>query len=158
MVPTEEMNAALDQATDQVHASPSGNVRCCDECGTPMVTTPALRCRDCGERLYLRCFVRRAGNGCFIAECIDLDISAEGDTLKAAIAGLQDALCGYLDVAITTDSQGLALRPSPLTHRARYHLEYLKYRVAKRLFPRNIPKKEKKEKFYQFDTASYSHC
>ena len=59
----------------------------------------------------------------WIAECIDLDLSAEGPTLELALGGLQDAMIGYLTVALQSDPTGLIPRKSPLLpNRLRYRL------------------------------------
>jgi len=84
---------------------------------------------------YLRCFVRRS-QGVYIAECLDLDISAEAATVHQAIAGLQDAVIGYLEVIFDgqPEKAQLVMRPSPFSHWLRYYFERTKYRVAARLF------------------------
>jgi ribosomal protein S27AE len=115
-------------ATDEiveVQSSPSLEVRHCPKCGKPVITAPALQCAECGSVKRLRCFVRRVSD-CYVAECIDLDISTESATLEGAIAGLQDAMHGYLGIVLDTNTSGLVLRPSPLTHRIRYYVEYTK--------------------------------
>ena len=109
--------------TDAIVSSPSREVRRCERCGKPIITAPGLRCPECGAVRRLRCFVRRATN-CYLAECIDLDISVEGDTLEGAIKGLQDAMDIYLAEAVESD--GRILRPSPFSHRLRYYLEDFK--------------------------------
>jgi predicted RNase H-like HicB family nuclease len=143
-------------ATDEIvieESSPSREVRHCDKCGLPMITAHALQCKDCGAVTYLRCFVRRVSD-CYVAECIDLDISAEGETLESAIAGLQDAMDGYLGVALDTNTSGPVVRPSPWTHRARYYVEYAKDALSARLFrPR-----ARTEKFYAVSVGTASHC
>lgn len=116
-------------ATDEINAetlsSPSREVRRCDRCQEPVITAPALQCPQCGGVTRLRCFVRHVDNT-YVAECIDLDITAEAGTLEGAIAGLQDAMDGYLGAAIDTNTSSIILRPSPLLHRIRYALEYAK--------------------------------
>ena len=97
---------------------------------------------NCLSADTLRCFVRRDSSGCYVAECIDLDICAEAETVVAAISGLQDAMKGYLLVVLDNPATNQAvsveaaslLRPSPLSHRIRYYFEYLKYRVAELIF------------------------
>src|SRR5258708_1724454 len=124
MIATEE-SVAKNQLTEGAPVSESSTVHSCPECGRPVITTPALHCSKCGDKHHLRCFVRKVGADCFVAECIDLDITVEAKTLTGAIAGLQDAMRGYLDVVFEsqdTDTQGIVLRPAPLSHRIRYHL------------------------------------
>jgi hypothetical protein len=114
--------------------TPSSDVHYCDGCGQPTIAAPVLKCKCCGEVLRLRCFVYSAEDQKFRAECIDLDIVAEGNTQKAAITGLQDALRGYMEVAFDGGpTDGLLLRPSPISHRLRYYLQYLTDIVAARL-------------------------
>jgi hypothetical protein len=108
----------------------------------------------------LRCFVRRGRGGRYIAECIDLDLGAESDTLEGAIEGLGDAIVGYLMVVlegVETEQEAptAVLRPAPLAHRLRYQLGYLKYRIA-HIFRREP---HKKERFYSAPFGlSASHC
>ena len=118
-------------ATDAIAvSSPSREVRHCESCGKPLITVPGLRCPGCGAVRQLRCFVRRASD-CHIAECIDLDICAEGDTPEAAIKGLQDAMDIYLADAM--EANGLVLRPSPFLHRVCYYFERAKGALSSRL-------------------------
>lgn len=86
-----------------------------------MIAVPALRCAHCGETHALRCFYyKRQGRYC--AECVDLDLLSLGKTPEEAIARLQEAMLGYLQVAFEGPStKGLVLRPSPLGHRIYYH-------------------------------------
>lgn len=98
----------------------------CPSCGQPMIAVPVLQCADCREEHPLRCFTYRPRGGPFIAECIDLDLLAQGDTVEEAIGKLQEAMFSYLDVAFADEStKGLVLRPSPLSHRVRYYLHRL---------------------------------
>ncbi len=84
------------------------------------------------QYIVLRCFVYAVSENLYRAECIDLDITAEGATEIQARSGLQDALFGYLNVVCASqDLRGknirqLILRPSPLAHRIRYYLSRLK--------------------------------
>jgi len=57
----------------------------------------------------------------FTAECIDLDLIAKAPTAHKAFESLKTAITGYLDVAISGDVEGLIPRPSPRSHRLRYH-------------------------------------
>jgi hypothetical protein len=144
-------------ATDEIveaQASPSCEVHHCDNCGQPVITAPALQCAECGSVIRLRCFVRPVSD-CYVAECIDLDISVEAKTLKGAIAGLQDAMLGYLGVVLDTNTSGLVLRPSPLTHRIRYYIEYAKNVVG----VLSSRPRERAEKFFTVEPfANTVHC
>jgi hypothetical protein len=137
MIMTEEV--ATNQAVESAPVSESSSIHYCELCGGAMIAAPALQDAEDGTMLPLRCFVRRNSSGCYVAECIDLDICAEAETLETAIVGLQDAMKGYLLVVFdgaATDGDGAisVLRPSPLSHRIRYHIEYLKYRVFELIF------------------------
>jgi hypothetical protein len=81
----------------------------------------------------VRCFVYSVNDKCYRAECIDLDITAEGTTERAAKRGLRDAMVGYLNVVCDGHIDDLRdgdekafrkliLRPAPLTHRIHYYL------------------------------------
>jgi hypothetical protein len=122
MVATED--TATNEATG-VPTSAGSTVHRCEGCGGVTITAPTLRCSGCGGKHYLRCFVRRSGDT-YVAECIDLDITAESSTVEGAICGLQDAMCGYLSVVFdggpNLDTRGLVLRPAPLSHRIRYEI------------------------------------
>jgi hypothetical protein len=156
MIATDE-TLATNQAAENARASEGSTVYYCERCGSPMIAAPALYNED-GSIVVLRCFVR-LGNGCFVAECIDLDISAEADTLEAAIAGLQDAMTGYLEVAfegLATDEKPSVLRLSPLSHRIRYHLDYFKYRLVEFIFRTHG---SATKKFYEVPSGMVrSHC
>jgi hypothetical protein len=89
--------------------------------------------------IKLRCFVRRLGSGRFLAECIDLDLGAEAESIDSAKASLTDAIVGYLMVmleGIQTEEQfpEAILRRSPLTHRLRYYFEYWRFRLGAAVF------------------------
>jgi hypothetical protein len=93
---------------------------------TPVVERPA---KSVSTRL--RCFVHAVGPKCYLAECIDLDISAEGATEKEARRGLREAMLGYISVACEGQSvddfdeksfRKLILRPSPVRHRLHYYV------------------------------------
>jgi hypothetical protein len=71
----------------------------------------------------------------YLAECIDLDIAAEGATEKEARRGLRDAMLGYLSVVcdgqLLQDAneeafRKLILRPAPFTHRIHYYIGKMK--------------------------------
>jgi hypothetical protein len=129
---------ATNQATDGVH--------CSERSGDSQDRESPL------SVLHLRCFVRRVGSDCYLAECVDLDISAEAITLDAAVAGLEDAVCGYLHVAFDQDTNAPAnvLRPSPLRHRIRYYFEYLKHWVSALFLP---PSRRVSSRFFQIPTS-----
>lgn len=76
----------------------------------------------CSYRLVFRCMVYLDRPGEYTAECIDLDIMARGSNPHKAFDSLIDAVSGYLSVALKGDCVGLIPRPSPIGHRARYHL------------------------------------
>jgi len=102
-----------------------------------MLSAPALRDAESGELHYLRCFVRRSyGQGVYIAECLDLDISTESATVEQAIVGLQDAVTGYVEVIFEgqPEKAQLVMRPSPYSHWLRYYFERTKYRMAASVF------------------------
>jgi hypothetical protein len=149
---------ATNQAPEGIPHSAGSAVSYCEHCGNPFIAVPALQTVEGRTLVQLRCFARRASSGCYVAECIDLDIAAEAPTLKGAIAGLQDAMRGYLLLALDgPDTNGIrdVIRPSPLSHRIRYHFEYLKGWVSARLLPsdaRSTPR------FFQFPLFSRSHC
>jgi hypothetical protein len=84
------------------------------------------------HKLTLRGLVYPDG-GSYIAECIDLNIMVQRDSAKEAANSLADAIQGYLDTVLSNKSdldrfvrdgrvEGLIPRPSPLPHRARYHM------------------------------------
>ncbi len=154
MSPTEQI--ATNQAVD-APCSPASEVHACEKCGEPLITAPALECERCGAIIRLHCFARRVSADCYVAECIDLDISAEGETLKEAIGGLQDAMQGYLNVVLDNrdpNTVGIVLRPSPLTHRIRYYFDYAKHRIRESLFNAD----HRPEKFYNVLVPSHSRC
>jgi hypothetical protein len=129
-------------------SSPASEVHYCQGCGKPMIAAPTFKCACCGEVIRLRCVTFRSG-GSFVAECIDLDITAEGATEKAAISGLQDAMQGYLSVVFDgqdkADTRGLIPRPSPWSHRVRYQLESAKD-IVRAIFTDH--RRHTAEKFY----------
>jgi hypothetical protein len=152
MLATEETTIAANEAAN-VPTSASSTVHRCEECGGLTITAPALRCSGCGEKHYLRCFVRQAGDT-YVAECVDLDITAESSTVEGAIGGLQDAMCGYLAVVFdggpNMDTRGLIPRLAPLSHRIRYEI----YKAIARVFNPHGRVKT----VYDFDVFSNSPC
>ena len=109
----------------------------CPDCGGPLIRVPVLACTRCGEKHSLRCFTYSPRRDQYVAECIDLDLLAQGGTLEEAIGKLQEAMFSYLEVAFTGEStKGLVLRPSPLSHRLRYYLHRLRCGFPPRLHSR----------------------
>lgn len=105
----------------------------CPDCGGPLLRVPVLICAHCDQEHPLRCFTYRSRQGEYVAECVDLDLLAQGNTLEEAIGKLQEAMFSYLEVAFAGDStKGLVLRPSPLSHRLRYYLHRLRGALAPR--------------------------
>ena len=157
MIATEEI--VSNQPVESAPVSQGSGVHYCEHCGLPTIAAPTLQNAEDGSLLQLRCFVRRGSPNYYIAECIDLDISSEAETPEAAIAGLQDAMKGYLLVVLDglgTDEAPSVLRPSPLSHRIRYSFECMKYKVVELIF-RTHGRTE--EKFYQVSSGMIrSHC
>jgi hypothetical protein len=113
-----------------------GSAPLCPDCGHPML--PAGLESDEGSDLRFRCFVRKGGERGYIAECVDLDLAAESDTWDGAVSGLHDAIVGYLMVVLDGVETEQAvpqtiLRPSPLSHRIRYHVGYWRNRLIRLL-------------------------
>jgi predicted RNA-binding Zn-ribbon protein involved in translation (DUF1610 family) len=94
----------------------------CPGCGEPIISLPVLQCPHCGKVRALRAWSCHPKPGLYRAECIDLDLVAEGKTLTEVIGGLQDAVDGYLKVAFAGPIKGLVFRKSPLWNRVRYYL------------------------------------
>jgi hypothetical protein len=102
---------------------------------------------------HVRCFVYSVGDKCYRAECIDLDIAAEGSTEREARRGLRDAMFGYLSVVCEEEEQSLRvadektfrkiiLRPAPVTHRIHYYIG----KVHQAAFPKD--QNHRKDRFY----------
>ena len=93
----------------------------CPGCGEPLIAVPILACADCGKARPLRAFAHKRRDGGFIAECVDLDLLSQGETVEEAIVRLQEAMAAHLEAAFSGPStRGLVLRPSPWTHRLHY--------------------------------------
>jgi hypothetical protein len=76
--------------------------------------------------ITLRCYAYRHA-GAWIAECVDLDLMVKSRTPEGAAEGLRDAMTGYLKTVVAGGNlDGLVPRPSPLSHRMRYHWFCLK--------------------------------
>ncbi len=71
--------------------------------------------------IKLRCMSYKAKQNLYLAECIDLDITVQARSQEEAWEKLQDAVKGYIQVALEGDTQGLLHRPSPLSHQIRYY-------------------------------------
>jgi hypothetical protein len=84
--------------------------------------------------LVMRCVVFQSKAGEYTAECIDLDMLTKAPTAHEALRGLKQAMQGYLLVALDGDLKGLVPRPSPPSHRARYH--FFALRAALGLTPK----------------------
>ena len=124
-----------------------------------MISAPVLVCGHCGAERTLRCFVYRADDHRFIAECVDLDILSEGESEEEAIGGLQEAMHGYLSVVFDGSSkEGLLLRKSPVSRRLRYYWYRLKDAVATRLNPERRAKESHAFCFHDFKEGRLSHC
>lgn len=139
-------------------------VHTCSQCGALCVAEPALKCRQCGEVLRLRCFYYRDGSK-YVAECIDLDLAVERDTAADAVGELQVAMYGYLEAVFDGQSiKGLVPRPSPLSHRIRYHLEHFKASLSYRLRVKGKKRSSKDHSYPErvsyvfFEVPSGTHC
>jgi hypothetical protein len=73
------------------------------------------------QSFVLRCMVYPNKPGEYTAECIDLDIMVRASTPQEALHDIRAAIRGYLTVVLAGDTAGLLPRPSPLSHRIRYH-------------------------------------
>jgi hypothetical protein len=80
----------------------------------------------CKEQRF-HCYAYAASKGRYIAECLDLDIIVEENTLHKAVSGLNDAVKGYLAVALEGDTKGLVPRKSPLKRRLMYRYRVLAF-------------------------------
>jgi hypothetical protein len=99
--------------------------------------------------MCFRCFVYAGSPDKFVAECIDLDIAVEEASFNRAVRSLNEAVEGYLSVALEGDVRGLIPRPSPLSHRLLYHYRAFVYRLLARKRPR---------KWKQFELGRPSLC
>lgn len=82
-------------------------------------------------KFTLRCYVYKRRDQ-WVAVCIDLDLIVKADTPDVAARSLYEALAGYLKTVEEGDPEGLIPRPSPLSHRLRYHWFCLKAAFATR--------------------------
>jgi len=71
-----------------------------------------------------RCFIyHQKSTGLYVAECIDLDIMVKAKKPNKALHDLEDAVKGYIEVAIATGAEAeLIPRRSPILHRVFYNL------------------------------------
>jgi hypothetical protein len=76
--------------------------------------------------LVLRCMVFKNDQNEYTAECVDLNLLVYGKTPHSALDSLRGAMVGYLAVAFAGDPTGLVPRPSPFSHRAKYHFYALR--------------------------------
>lgn len=80
----------------------------------------------------LRCYVyHHKSTGMFVAECIDLDLMVKSRKANKAIRELQDAIAGYVKVAVESGlSEELIPRRSPFSHRLHYSFVRLAPRLS----------------------------
>ena len=84
--------------------------------------------------IALRCLVYLRSAGFYVAECIDLDLIAQGKTADLAMKSLHSAMAGYLKVVLADPNNidGLLPRRSPLRNRLRYHWYLLRAQITRR--------------------------
>ena len=123
----------------------------CLNCQQPIIHLPVLTCAHCDRIYNLRSFYYSPSPGEWVADCVDLDLMAQGKTPDEAIGKLQEAVHGYIKVAFDGESvKGLVLRPSPLSHRIRYYMSVTKERL-KYAFARH-------RHYMPASTKRLSHC
>jgi predicted RNase H-like HicB family nuclease len=123
----------------------------CLNCQQPVINLPVLQCAHCSKIHILRSFYYSPEPGLWVAECVDLDLTAEGKAPDEAIGKLQEAVFGYLQLAFEGESvKGLVLRPSPLSHLLRYYLSAVRER-ARNMFARH-------RHYMPVSTKRLSHC
>lgn len=149
---------ATEETTNSAPVLGGSSVHHCPHCGAAAIAAPCLENVESGETCALCCFVRRSYglHGGYVAECLDLDISASAPTVDQAIAGLQDAMVGYLDIAFEGQPTSIkaVLRPAPASHWLRYFLEQSKYRLAASVSESFQTRKNKL--FYK--VSPFTHC
>ena len=149
---------ASEETTNSAPVTEGSSVHHCPQCGVAAIAAPCLENVESGEVLELRCFVRRSygRSGGYIAECLNLDISSAAPTVEQAIAGLQDAMVGYLDVILEGQPTSIkdVLRPAPASHWLLYLLEQTKYRMAASISV--YFQARKKKRFYK--VSPFTHC
>jgi predicted RNase H-like HicB family nuclease len=129
-------------------------VKHCPICGEPLIALPILKCAHCGKEVRLRCFTYSPVRGKYIAECVDLDLLAQGNNREQAIGKLQEAMFSYLEVAFEEKStRSLVPRLSPLSHRIRYYCQFSICRLRSVFGKRHIIQNDK-----DTWTLHFSHC
>jgi hypothetical protein len=112
----------------------------------------------------VRCFVYAVNSKCYRAECIDLDVVAEGKTEREARRGLRDAMMGYLTVvcdgqlSLDADEKAirkLIVRPSPMSHRIHYYVGKMRQILQQAVSAKR--QAYTKERFYTIP-APFCHC
>jgi len=81
--------------------------------------------------IYLRCFAKKE-NTSWHAFCIDLNLSAEGDSLNEAREKLHSMIGYYVQEAFCEDKdhiEDLFPRPSPFSYRFMYHALSLRIKL-----------------------------
>lgn len=87
---------------------------------------------QCSRSLTLRCLAYRDSIS-YVAECLDLNLLVRRESAEQAMQSLEEAIRGYLLSVLDTKQDlqrfvktgsidGLLPRPSPLSHRIRYHM------------------------------------
>ena len=96
-------------------------------------------CPACGQEhefLVFRAYARPSlRDRRVVAECVDLDITVEADTLAEARRSLEHAVDGYLQIAFErVDFGDLVPRYSPLANRIKYRLWVAAYKCVGLVF------------------------
>ena len=85
------------------------------------------------DELVLRCYAYEHHGG-YRAECIDLDIMVERESLSGTVEALNDAVASYVEAVNERGwTDELIPRPSPLARRLRYHLRTMPWRIPRSL-------------------------
>lgn len=75
-------------------------------------------------KTYLRCYGKKSGDQ-YVATCVDLCLSAQGDSLHDATTKLHAQICTYINEAATIDREHydeLMNRKSPMSVMIEYHI------------------------------------
>lgn len=104
-------------------------------------------------QICFRCYAYAIARHAYVAECIDLDIRVEETSLDRAVRSLNDAVEGYLSVALDGDRSGLIPRRSPVSRRLLYHYRVLVSRLMEKLLPR-----KRAGRLKQFELGRPSPC
>lgn len=71
----------------------------------------------------------------WLATCLELNLMAIGNTSEEALAGLKDAILGYLEAVFDTDDKlsvpKLLDRPAPISKRLLFLYTYHRHRLKK---------------------------